>query len=103
MLLLIFYWKAGKVSEGRAFKNVICLGHIVDAKGKKMSKSKGNIVDPMHIMNEYSADMLRYFLYTVNQPGMTKKFDVKSIKDVMNRGFPYALEFVLLFRDVCEY
>jgi isoleucyl-tRNA synthetase len=80
-------WKAGKVQEGRAFKNVICLGHIVDAKGKKMSKSKGNIVDPMDIMNEYSADMLRYFLYTVNQPGMTKKFDVKSIKDVMNRVF----------------
>jgi isoleucyl-tRNA synthetase len=80
-------WKAGKVSEGRAFKNVICLGLIVDAQGKKMSKSKGNMVDPMQIMNEYSADMLRYFLYTVNQPGMTKKFDVKSIKDIMNRVF----------------
>jgi len=80
-------WKAGKVSEGRAFKNVICLGLIVDAKGKKMSKSKGNMVDPMQIMDEFSADMLRYFLYTVNQPGMTKKFDVKSIKDVMNRVF----------------
>ncbi len=80
-------FKAGKVPEGRAFKNVICLGHIVDAQGKKMSKSKGNIVDPMQIMNEYSADMLRYFLFTVNQPGMTKKFDVKSIKDIMNRVF----------------
>ncbi|MCW1948941.1 MAG: isoleucine--tRNA ligase, partial [Candidatus Shapirobacteria bacterium] len=80
-------WKAGKVSEGRAFKNVICLGHIVDAQGKKMSKSKGNMVDPMEIMQEYSADMLRYFLYTVNQPGMVKKFDVKSMKDVMNRVF----------------
>jgi isoleucyl-tRNA synthetase len=80
-------WKAGKVSEGRAFKNVICLGHIMDAQGKKMSKSKGNIVDPMKIMDEYSADMLRYFLYTVNQPGLTKRFDVKSMKDVMNRVF----------------
>ena len=80
-------WKAGKVPEGRAFKNVICLGHIVDAKGKKMSKSKGNIVDPMKIMDEFSADMLRYFLYTVNQPGMTKKFDVKNLRDIMNRVF----------------
>jgi isoleucyl-tRNA synthetase len=80
-------WKAGKVSEGRAFKNVICLGHIVDAQGKKMSKSKGNVVDPMQIMDEYSADMLRYLLYTINQPGLTKRFDIKNMKDVMNRVF----------------
>ncbi|HOX10778.1 MAG TPA: isoleucine--tRNA ligase [Candidatus Moranbacteria bacterium] len=80
-------FKAGKVPEGRAFKNVVCLGLIVDAKGKKMSKSKGNMVDPMQVMGEYSADMLRYFMYTVNQPGMVKKFDVKSLKDIMNRVF----------------
>jgi isoleucyl-tRNA synthetase len=76
-----------KVPEGFAFKNVICLGHILDAKGKKMSKSKGNIVEPMEIMNEYGADMLRFLLYTINQPGLPKRFDIKGMKDIMNRVF----------------
>jgi len=76
-----------KVPEGFAFRNVICLGHILDAKGKKMSKSRGNIVEPMEIMDEYGADMLRWMLYTINQPGLPKKFDVKGMRDIMNRVF----------------
>jgi len=76
-----------KVPERVAFRNVICLGHILDAKGKKMSKSKGNIVEPMQIMNEYGADMLRWMLYTINQPGLPKRFDIKGMKDIMNRVF----------------
>jgi len=76
-----------KVPSGNCFKNVICLGHILDAKGKKMSKSKGNIVEPMKIMDEYGADMLRWMLYTINQPGLPKRFDIKGMKDIMNRVF----------------
>lgn len=79
--------KAKKVPTGYAFKNVICLGLILDAHGKKMSKSRGNIIAPMDVMNEYGADMLRWLLYTVNQPGNPKKFDIKGMKDVMNRVF----------------
>lgn len=79
--------KAGKVSTGYAYKNVICLGHILDAKGKKMSKSRGNMVNPDEVMNEYGADMLRWMLYTINQPGLPKKFDIKGMKDIMNRVF----------------
>jgi isoleucyl-tRNA synthetase len=76
-----------KVPSGNCFKNVICLGHILDAKGKKMSKSKGNVVEPMEVMNEYGADMLRWMLYTINQPGLPKRFDIKGMKDIMNRVF----------------
>jgi len=79
--------KAGKVSTGYAFKNVICLAHILDAQGKKMSKSRGNIVDPMEVMDQYGADMLRWMLFTINQPGQPKKFDLKSMRDIMNRVF----------------
>ncbi|MCX6764065.1 MAG: isoleucine--tRNA ligase [Candidatus Moranbacteria bacterium] len=79
--------KAGKVPVGYAYKNVICLAHILDAKGKKMSKSKGNVIEPMEVMNQYGADMLRWVLYTINQPGMAKKFDLKVMKDAMNRVF----------------
>lgn len=76
-----------KVPSGNSFRNVICLGHILDAKGKKMSKSKGNIVEPMRVMKEYGADMLRWMLYTINQPGLPKRFDIKGMKDIMNRVF----------------
>lgn len=79
--------KSGKVPTGYAFKNVICLGHILDAKGKKMSKSKGNVIEPMDVMDEYGADMLRWMLFTINQPGLPKRFDIKGMRDIMNRVF----------------
>lgn len=78
---------AGKVPAGNAYKNVICLGHILDAKGKKMSKSKGNVIDPMEVMDKYGADMLRWMLFTINQPGLPKRFDIKGMNDIMNRIF----------------
>jgi len=44
------------------FKNVICLGHVVDARGEKMSKSKGNVIDPWTVINDYGADALRWYM-----------------------------------------
>ncbi|MGB4988088.1 MAG: class I tRNA ligase family protein, partial [Pyrinomonadaceae bacterium] len=79
--------KAGKVSTGNAFKNVICLGHIMDAQGKKMSKSKGNVIDPFQMFDEYGADPLRWMLFSLNQPGLPKRFDLKGMRDVQNRVF----------------
>jgi isoleucyl-tRNA synthetase len=77
----------GKVPVGNAFRNVICLGHIMDAQGKKMSKSKGNVIDPFQMFDEYGADPLRWMLFSLNQPGMTKRFDLKGMRDVQNRVF----------------
>lgn len=79
--------KAGVVKEGRAYKNVICLAHILDAQGKKMSKSRGNVLDPFDLMNEFGADSVRWMLFTLNQPGIPKRFDVKGMRDVQNRVF----------------
>lgn len=69
------------LGKGPAYKNVISLGHVVDTKGQKMSKSKGNIVDPWDVMEKYSADALRWYFYTVNDPGDVKRFDEKDIKE----------------------
>jgi isoleucyl-tRNA synthetase len=44
------------------FKNVICLGHVVDACGEKMSKSKGNVIDPWTVINDFGADALRWYM-----------------------------------------
>ncbi len=66
-----------------AFKNVIVLGHIVDEKGEKMSKSKGNTVDPWTILNAQGADALRWYLYSASPPEATKRFSELLVKDTV--------------------
>ena len=63
------------------YKNVVCLGHVLDAKGEKMSKSKGNIVNPWQVIAKYGADALRWYFYTVNQPSDSKLFSEKEVGD----------------------
>lgn len=75
------------VSNDTSYKNVISLGHILDEKGQKMSKSLGNIIDPWKVMNQYGADPLRYYMYTVNQPGEPKIFSDKGITTVTRNVF----------------
>jgi isoleucyl-tRNA synthetase len=69
------------------FRNVICLGHVLDAKGQKMSKSKGNVVDPWVMIDKYGADAIRYHFFTVNQPGEPKCFDEKALDEVTKKVF----------------
>lgn len=78
---------AGVLPEGRAYRNVVCLGHVLDAKGKKMSKSKGNVIDPFEMFGKYGADALRWYLYSINQPGLPKRFDEKGMRETMSRVF----------------
>lgn len=87
------------MNRGRAYKNVICLGHILDAEGKKMSKSVGNIVDPNEMMNKYGADALRMWMYTVNQPGDSKNFDEKTVDELIKKIFN-PLENILSFYEL---
>jgi isoleucyl-tRNA synthetase len=68
-----------------SFKNVICLGLILDAKGEKMSKSRGNIANPWQIINKYGADSLRWYLYTASPPGNARRFDEKQVLEVTRR------------------
>ncbi len=90
------------MGRGKAYKNVICLGHLLDAKGKKMSKSIGNVVDPWEMIEKYGVDTLRLWMYSVNQPGESKNFDEKTVS-VLNQqvfGLLYnVLAFYELYRD----
>ena len=63
------------------YKNVICLGHILDKDGQKMSKHIGNIVDPILMIEKYGADIVRWYIYTVNQPGEPKRFSEDGLKE----------------------
>ncbi len=69
-----------------AFKNVICLGHLVDEKGHKMSKSKGNIVEPLPMFDQYGADAVRWYLFTGSEPGDQKRFSERLVQEAQ-RGF----------------
>lgn len=64
---------------GPSYKNVISSGHVLDEKGEKMSKSKGNIVDPWYIVGKYGVDAARWYFFTINQPGEPKLFSEKDI------------------------
>ena len=70
---------------GAPYKNVISLGHVLDRKGEKMSKSKGNVVDPWMICDKYGADAVRWHFFTMNQPGDPKLFQEKEIEQVLKK------------------
>lgn len=73
-----------------SFKNVICLGHIQDGEGRKMSKSLGNIVQPWDVINLHGADALRWYLYTASPPGQERRFSSDLVGDVI-RSFTLTL------------
>lgn len=75
------------MGRGTPYKNVICLGHLLDATGAKMSKSKGNVIEPFSAMDEYGADLIRYWMYSVNAPGEGKSFDPKVLTEMKNKVF----------------
>ncbi len=68
-----------------AYKNVICLGHILDEKGIKMSKSKGNVVDPWDVLEKHGADAFRWYMYTATSPGDSRCFSVDLVEEVVRR------------------
>ncbi|MGH9424284.1 MAG: class I tRNA ligase family protein, partial [Thermoanaerobaculia bacterium] len=67
--------------ESSAFKNGVVLGLLPDKYGKKMSKSKGNVVDPWSVLDNQGADALRWYLYSSGPPDQTKAFDVDKVTE----------------------
>ncbi len=71
---------------GAPYKNVVSMGHVLDEKGEKMSKSKGNVVNPWEMTEKYGADALRWYFYTVNDPGDSKLYNEKDL-DLAKKKF----------------
>jgi isoleucyl-tRNA synthetase len=69
----------------RCYSNVICLGHVLDAKGEKMSKAKGNVVEPWAVINKYGADALRWYFFTSTAAGNVYRFDESMVAEVSRR------------------
>ena len=64
----------------RPFKDVLIHGLVRDAEGRKMSKSLGNGVDPMDVIDQYGADSLRYFLSTGSSPGQDLRYTNEKVE-----------------------
>ena len=63
------------------YENVIVLGHVQDENGQKMSKSKGNAVDPFDALETYGADAIRWYFYTSSAPWLPKRFSGKAVTE----------------------
>jgi isoleucyl-tRNA synthetase len=73
-----------------SFKNVICLGHVVDADGRKMSKHLGNVADPWEVLDQSGADAFRWYFYTSAPPNAERRFASSMVTDVV-RNFTLTL------------
>lgn len=68
-----------------AFTHVICLGHILDAEGQKMSKSRGNVVNPWDVFEKYGVDALRWNLFSASPPGNPRRFSVDQVGETLRQ------------------
>jgi isoleucyl-tRNA synthetase len=88
------------------YKNCICLELVLDAKGEKMSKSKGNVVKPMDVVKLHGADALRWYCYTSAPPGSVRRFDTKMVGDI-TRQFLLTLwnvySFFVMYANIDNY
>ncbi len=76
--------------ENVCFRNVICLGLILDAEGFKMSKSRGNVVDPWEVINTQGSDAMRWYFFTASPPGQERRFSSDLVAEVV-RNFTLTL------------
>jgi isoleucyl-tRNA synthetase len=65
------------------YRNVVCLGLLLDQEGQKMSKSRGNTVDPWEVIDRYGADALRWYFFTAKQPWDGYRFAVDTVGDAI--------------------
>lgn len=88
------------------YRNVIVLGHVQDKDGQKMSKSKGNAVDPMEALTTYGADTIRWYFLSNSAPWLPNRFHDKVVTDGQRKFLgtiwnTYA--FYVLYADICRF
>jgi len=69
------------------YRNVVCLGHIVDRDGRKMSKSLGNVLDPFDLLDRYGADPLRWFMLATGSPWVSRRLSPEALEEVTRSFF----------------
>ena len=94
------------VFDKTPFENCIVLGHVLDSKGQKMSKSKGNGVDPMLLLNTVGADATRWHFYTCSAPWLPTRLGLENVQETQ-RGFLSTLwnvySFYVLYAEIDQF
>lgn len=75
------------LGRGTPYKNVMVNGHILDKEGQKMSKSRGNAVDPWDAVAEHGADAVRWYMITASQPWASKRYDAEGVREAARKHF----------------
>ncbi|HEU0014040.1 MAG TPA: isoleucine--tRNA ligase [Longimicrobium sp.] len=75
------------LGRGPAYRNVLVNDLVLDAEGLKMSKSRGNIVNPWEAMEKFGADAIRWYFLSSSNPWLPKRFDPEGVRDVQRRTF----------------
>jgi isoleucyl-tRNA synthetase len=91
------------IFDKAAYRNLVVNGHILDRHGHKMSKSKGNVVDPFDTMQRYGADALRWYLLVSSPPWRPKSFNTAEIEEEQRRffrAFINSYNFFVLYANV---
>lgn len=94
------------LDRGTSYRNVIVNGLVLDAEGQKMSKSRGNTVDPWQALEEYGADALRWYLITVSNPWLPKRYDPEGVREAARKFFDTLFNtyrFFALYANVEEW
>ncbi|MCX6054030.1 MAG: isoleucine--tRNA ligase [Chloroflexi bacterium] len=76
--------------DSNSYKNVICLGLILDGQGLKMSKTRGNVISPWEVLEKNGADAMRWYLFTASPPGQERRFSSDLVGEVL-RNFTLTL------------
>ncbi len=71
--------------EEISYRNVICHGHILDEQGNKMSKSRGNVLEPFDLLNELGADAVRWYIYASAPVGSSRRFSMRLMNESLRR------------------
>ena len=94
------------LGRGPCYRNVIVNDLILDAEGQKMSKSKGNVVNPWDAIAEHGADAVRWYFITASNPWVPKRYDSESVKEAARKFFDTLFNtynFFRLYADVEEW
>ena len=73
------------VTGQSSYRNVLCLGHILDAEGRKMSKHLGNVLEPIPLMDDQGADALRWFMLASGSPWQARRVSAEALQEVVSK------------------
>lgn len=94
------------IFDTNSFENCIVLGHVLDKKGLKMSKSKGNVVDPFEVLDSQGADATRWHFYTASAPWLPTRFSIDDVQEAQRKflsTFWNVYSFYVLYADLDKF